>query len=458
MRVYLIKVSAGVARRARIFVHRPANTGEFRMGQKRRTVQRSKTQSYALLEHINLHHPLVELATMIDWPAIERVACDSVAPKPGRPPIRPRLIAGLLYLQHAFDLSDEEVVAMWVENPYWQVFTGETYLQTAPPMDPSSLSHWRERLGEAGMEELLAQSIEAAKRASVIKPSSLKRVIVDTTVMEKAIAYPTDSALLERSRQHLVKAAQQWHLRLRQNYNRLAPQLVRQIGQYARARQFKRMRRVLRILRTRVGRVHRELERQLDQVPASDRDRLAQLLGATKLILTQQRKDKNKLYALHAPEVECIAKGKARTPYEFGVKVSVVTTLKEGLVVGARSMPGNPYDGHTLDEALEQAEILSEVKPEQAFVDRGYKGVKIADVQTWISGQKRGVTRALRAMIKRRSAIEPTIGHMKADGKFDRNWLKGAGGDAMHAVLCGAGHNVRLILNKLKYRASPSAY
>jgi IS5 family transposase len=429
------------------------------MRQKRRAVQRSKSQDYPLLDHINPHHPLVRLAAMIDWPAIERVAPEPVAPKPGRPPIRRRLIAGLLYLQHAFDLSDEEVVAMWIENPYWQVFTGETYLQTSPPIDPSSLSRWRKRLGEAGMEELLAQSIEAAKRASAIKPSSIKRVIVDTTVMEKAVAYPTDSALLERSRKHLVKAAQQWNLRLRQNYNRLAPQLVRQIGQYARARQYKRMRRVLRMLRTRVDRVHREVARQLDQVPLQYQDKLNQLLGATKRILTQQRKDKKKLYALHAPEVECIAKGKARTPYEFGVKVSIVTTLKEGLVVGARSMPGNPYDGHTLDEALEQTEILSEVKPEQAFIDRGYKGVKIDGVQTWISGQRRGVTRALRARIKRRSAIEPTIGHMKADGKFDRNWLKGSIGDAMHAILCGAGHNVRLILNKLKYgNTSPSFY
>lgn len=417
------------------------------MSQKHTRMQRSK-MGYPLMEHINPDHPLVRLAALIDWPAIERLTPRSEGP--GRPPIRPRLIAGLLYLQHAFALSDEEVVAMWIENAYWQVFTGEVYLQTAPPIDPSSLSRWRKRLSEAVVEELLAQSIEAAKRASVIKPSSIKRVIVDTTVMEKAIAYPTDSALLERCRQHLVKAAQQSNLRLRQNYNRLAPRLLRQIGRYARARQYKRMHRLLRKLRSRVGRLYRELERQLDQVPQQHRQKLTQLLGATQRILTQRPKDKKKLYALHAPEVECIAKGKARTPYEFGVKVSVVTTLQEGLVVGARSMPGYPYDGHTLDEALEQTEILSEVKPEQAFVDRGFKGVVVDGVQIWISGQKRGVTRALRAMIKRRSAIEPTIGHMKADGKLDRNWLKGAIGDAMHAVLCGAGHNVRLILNKLK--------
>jgi IS5 family transposase len=177
---------------------------------------------------------------------------------------------------------------------------------------------------------------------------------------------------------------------------------------------------------------------------------LQELIDRTKRILSQKPKDKNKLYALHAPEVECLAKGKARTPYEFGVKVSITTTHKEGLVVGMRSMPGSPYDGHTLAEALEQAAILSEVTPEVAVVDRGYKGVAIDGVKIYHPGLRRGITRGLRAMIKRRSAIEPAIGHMKTDGKLDRNWLKGALGDAMHAVLCGAGHNLRMILRKLR--------
>lgn len=410
----------------------------------------SQRQDFPLLEHLNTRHPLIVLARLIDWNAIERVAYETMGPKHRRPPLRPRLIAGLLYLQHTFDLSDEEVVWGWVENPYWQVFTGEIYLQTEPPIDPSSLSRWRKRMGEVGVEELLAQSIEAAKRASVIKPANIKRVIVDTTVMAKAIAPPTDSVLLEKSRILLVKAARQYGLALRQNYNRLAPRLAHQVAHYAHARQFKRMRRALRALRSRVGRVQRDIERQLQRVPAAVREQLNELLGRTRRILQQRPNDKNKLYALHAPEVECISKGKARTRYEFGVKVSIVTTLTGGLVVGARSMPGNPYDGHTLHEALEQANILSEVKPEMVFVDRGYRGVEVEQVQIWRSGQKRGVTRGLKAMIQRRSAVEPTIGHMKSDGKLDRNWLKGALGDALNAVLCGAGHNLRLIINKLK--------
>jgi transposase, IS5 family len=185
---------------------------------------------------------LIGLAELINWERLGASMSENFVSRTGRPATSPCLIAGLLYLQHAFDLSDEEVVWQWVENPYWQVFTGETYLQTEPPIDPSSLTRWRKRLGEAGVEKLLAETIEAAKRAGVIKASSVKRVIVDTTVMEKAIAHPTDSRLLKRCREHLVKAAARHGLKLRQNYNREAPRLGLQIGCYAHAKQYNRMR------------------------------------------------------------------------------------------------------------------------------------------------------------------------------------------------------------------------
>ena len=242
---------------------------------------------HPLLEQINAKHPLVRLADLIDWPRLSAAMSESFTSRRGRPATSARLIAGLLYLQHAFDLSDEEVVWRWVENPYWQVFTGETYLQTQPPIDPSSLTRWRGRLGEAGIEELLAETIEAAKRAGVIKPSSVKRVIVDTTVMEKAIAHPTDSRLLERCREHLVKAAARHGLKLRQNYNREAPRLALQIGRYAHAKQYKRMRKALRTLRSRVGRVMRDVERQVAQVAEAGRATLNELIARTKRILSR---------------------------------------------------------------------------------------------------------------------------------------------------------------------------
>lgn len=327
-----------------------------------------------LREQIDAKHPLLRLTDLIDWERLDDVMSASFTSHRGRAATSTRLIAGLLYLQHGFGLSDDDVVWQWLENPYWQVFTGETYLQTKAPIDPSSLTRWRKRLGEAGVEELLAETIEAAKKAQVIRSTSLKRVIVDTTVMNKAIAHPTDSRLLERCRHHLVKEAARKGLKLRQNYNREAPRLSIQIGRYAHAKQYKRMNRALRTLRTlrsRVGRVMRDVQRQIGAVAEGHRAGLEALIAKTKRILMQRQKDKNKLYALHAPEAECISKGKARQPYEFGVQVSITTTHREGLVVGARSMPGNPYDGHTLEEALEQAAILGDVKPEVAVVDRG---------------------------------------------------------------------------------------
>jgi len=261
------------------------------------------------------------------------------------------------------------------------------------------------------------------------------------------VAHPTDSRLLNTAREKLVEAAQREGIELRQSYARVGPQKQLQAGRYAHAKQYKRMRGAIRSLRTWLGRVIRDVERKA----TTPSPQLAQILVRAKRLHAQKRDDKNKLYAWHAPEVECIAKGKARRPYEFGVKVSLAVAAKEGFVVGARSMPGNPYDGHTLAEQLEQVEILTGTRPKQAFVDRGYRGGEVPEGCTMhVSGQKRGVTAALKRWIKRRSAIEPHIGHMKSDGLLGRCHLKGAEGDAMHAVLCGAGHNLRLLLNRLR--------
>jgi IS5 family transposase len=403
-----------------------------------------------LADLINLKHPLVKLAELIDWSVFESRWAEFFPSRTGRPASSPRLIAGLLYLQHTFACSDEDLIWTWVENPYWQHFCGETYFQHEPPIDPSSMTRWRQRVGEEGVEWLLTETIEAARRGKVVKAKSFEKIIVDTTVMEKAVAYPTDSRLLERARQHLVKLADTVGITLRQNYNREAPRLAAQVGRYAHAKQFRRMNATLKSLRTVVGRVWRDIDRKLDRQDEGLSAKAASILGRVKRLLEQKPKDKNKLYSLHAPEVECISKGKARQPYEFGVKVTVATTHKEGLVVGMRSLPGNPYDGHTLPEAIEQVSILTAQKPKAVFVDKGYRGVSVDGVTIWRSGQKRGVTPSIRKAIHRRSAVEPAIGHMKNEGKLRRNWLKGSLGDALNAVLCGAGHNLRMILRAIR--------
>ncbi|WP_146591453.1 IS5 family transposase [Puniceibacterium confluentis] len=404
-----------------------------------------------LVEMIDMRHELVKLATLIDWEVFEREWAGLFPSSVGRPATPTRRVAGLFYLQHAFRLSDEAVVARWAENPYWQHFCGETFFQHRLPIDPSSMTRWRNRIGEEGVEWLLTETIKAGQRAGAVQDDHLKKITVDTTVMEKNIAHPTDARLYEVARRNLVGLARAADINLRQNYNRLGPRLSGQVGRYAHARQFKRMRKALRQLKGYTGRVLRDIERQMDTVAEGPlKARVAETTALVNRLLAQKPKDRKKLYSLHEPAVDCISKGKAHKRYEFGTKVSVATTTEGGFVVGMRALPGNPYDGHTLHEALEQVEILTDRRPDMAFVDRGYRGHGVETVKVFISGARRGVTRTIAKLLRRRSAIEPVIGHMKTDGRLTRCPLKGTEGDALFAVLCGCGHNIRMILRHLK--------
>lgn len=263
--------------------------------------------------------------------------------------------------------------------------------------------------------------------------------------------YPTDARLYEKARAKLVALAQEAGITLRQTYARKAPALAMQVGRYAHARQFKRMRKALRTLKGYTGRVMRDVRRQLSLIPDGTlRQTVLDTLVLVSRLLHQPPKGSGKIYALHEPDVDCISKGKARVRYEFGTKVSVATTIEEGFVLGIRAMPGNPYDGHTLAEALEQVEILTNQRPELAIVDRGYRGHGVEKTKVLISGTRRGLTPKLKKLLRRRSAIEPEIGHMKSDGRLARCSLKGLRGDAIFAVLCGCGHNIRKILRYLR--------
>jgi transposase, IS5 family len=404
-----------------------------------------------LVEIIDMRHELVKLAALIDWEFFEREWAGFFLSEAGRPATPSRLVAGLLYLQHAYQLSDEAVVARWVENPYYQHFCGEVFFQHRTPINPSSLTRWRNRIGEEGAEWLLTKTIEAGRASGAVDDKSLERVSVDTTVMEKNIAYPTDARLYERARQKLVALAREAGVELRQSYARLAPRLARQVGRYAHARQFKRMRKALRTLKGYTGRVMRDLRRHLRDIPAGAlREGICDALVLTGRLLDQKPKDKHKIYSLHEPEVDCISKGKARVRYEFGTKVSIAATINEGFIVGTRSMPGNPYDGHTLADALDQVEVLTDIRPALAVVDRGYRGHSVTRTRVLISGMRKGITPMLAKLLRRRSAIEAEIGHMKTDGRLTRCPLKGTEGDAIFAVLCACGHNIRKILAHLR--------
>ncbi len=283
-----------------------------------------------------------------------------------------------------------------------------------------------------------------------MRPSSLERVSVDTTVQPKAITHPTDAKLYLKALLALVRQARKCGLKLRQAHTRLAKRAAVQVGRYAHARQMRRMRRELKRLKIYLGRVYRDVARKIAGDAALSR-RFAPLLGLAERLLVQERTSKNKLYSLHAPEAVCIAKGKAHRPYEFGAKVAVAVTNREGFVLASKALEGNPYDGHTLKATVEQVLALTGVEPDRLYVDSGYRGHDYDKKErVFITRQRRGLTPTIKRELRRRSAIEAMIGHMKEDGRLSRNHLLGAAGDAMNALLVAAGHNLRLILNWLR--------
>jgi Transposase domain (DUF772) len=296
----------------------------------------------------DMSHPPARLAATIDWGVLEEQFRAVYPDKPGQPPLPTRLMAGLSILKHMHDLSDEELCARWVENPYYQFFCGEEFFRHKPPSDRSSLTRWR-RMGEEKLVALIREILSAATRTGAAKPSDFSKVIVDTTVQQKAVAFPTDAKLMHRVRERLVRLAQKHGVLLRQSYG----------GDHAR-------------------------------------------------------------------------------PSEGGQFIAHVKTL-----------PGNPYDGHTLETMIPEIEApigasLSRIVPDRAY--RGHNAPPDHRFKVYISGQKRGVTDAVKRDLRRRSDVEPVIGHAKSEHRMGRNFLKRTHGDAANAALAAAGYNFRRLL------------
>ena len=321
-------------------------------------------------------HPLVKLAGLIDWSRFDE-AFGRFYTQKGRPGLPTRLMAGLHLLKHMDGLSDEAVCARWVENPYWQYFCGEQHFRHKLPFDRSSMTRWRGRIGPDKLELLLAETIAVATATDAVPQSACTRVTIDTTVQTKAIAHPTDSHLFLRGIEWLNRLAKQHGIRLRQSFLRVARRAKVNVSRLIHGRGHAQAMRWVRKMRTWLGRLDRDIARKiagntaLENTFAVARSRIGRLLA-------QKRDDKNKLYALHAPEVECIGKGKARTRYEFGVKTSIAVTNARTaggqFIIGMQALPGSPYDGHTLSGQIEQVERLTGITVERAYVDRGYQG------------------------------------------------------------------------------------
>jgi len=395
---------------------------------------------------IDMNHALVKLARAIDWGFLEERFGEVYEDVPGRPPLPTRLMAGLAILKHMHDLSDEVLCERWVENPYYQHFCGEVFFRHALPFDRSSLTRWRQRMGADRLQALLQESLSVATKTGAAKPADFSRQIVDTTVQPKAVMFPTDARLLNRARERLVRLAKEHNVPLRQSYVRVGKFALIKHQRYAHAKQFKRANRALRKLRTYLGRVIRDIDRKTRDDERL-RDVFAMPLHRARVVREQKRRQRGaKIYSLHAPEVECIGKGKAHRPYEFGVKVSVATPLKRSkggqFVSHVKALPGNPYDGHTLETVIPEIERLTGNTLARILADAGYRGHNAPashKFRVFTQGQKRRVTPAIKRELKRRAAVEPVIGHLKAEHRMGRNhldasknlWRLGAGRDSI---------------------------
>ena len=409
---------------------------------------------------IDARHRLVLLAARIDWAALETRFAGRFVSERGRPALPVRLMVGLHLLGQIKNLSDEAVCAAWVENPYFQHFCGETFFQHTLPADRSSISRWRLRIKEEDLEVMLAATVTMATKSGAVKPGQLERVTVDTTVATKAVAHPTDSHLMVRAIEHLNATAEACGVRVRQSYLRVSAHARREAARLIHGRGHKQAMAHLRFIRIRLGRLIRDITAKTKPEDRGPGTRLATVLERATTIHAQafgKKPEGGKLYAFHAPEVECIAKGKARVRYEFGVKASFAVTNARcpggQFVLGAQVRPGLAYDGHTLKDQLAQVTRITGAQVQRAYVDRGYRGhgIKEADGPTVYVSHTRGITSStIKRELRRRNAIEPVLGHMKAYGRLERQAYAGTHGDTYAIMMAAIGHNLRLLLAWLK--------
>ena len=369
---------------------------------------------------IDMRHEFVRLFGLIDWKRFDEAFGELYAEK-GRPGLPTRLMVGLHLIKHARGLSDEQVCAQWLENAYFQYFSGETYFQAALPLDRTSMSVWRGRIGPEKLEALIAETLAAARRAGAVEPSRAGDHRHDGADQSRRPSDRQPSALA--GDRMAEPDGEEAGVAVRQSYLRVARHARREVGRLMHAGQRKQAERWVRKLRTWTGRLTRDIERKTVGEPDLVGAR-AFVLDRVKRLLAQKRDDKNKLYALHALEVECIAKGKARTRYEFGVKVSIAVTNARAaggqFVLGIQTMPGLPYDGHTLKDQIAQVERLTGEKVARVYVDKGYRGHGLAAPEIHVTQSPGQRSPTVKRELRRRAAVEPVIGHAKSDGLLDQ--------------------------------------
>jgi IS5 family transposase len=399
---------------------------------------------FTFSDTLNQKHPLYILANKIDWSIFQKAFEPLYCANNGRPAKPIRLMVGLLMLKHIRNISDESVVEQWSENIYYQYFCGETSFMPGVPCEASELVHFRKRIGEEGIELILKESIRING-----EDSHDDNVNIDTTVQEKNITFPTDSKLHKKIINKCKAIAKKEKLPIRQTYTQVLKKLNTDQRFRNHPKNKAKAKKADKKVKTIAGRLTRELERNLPPDSKHQNE-----VVVFKQIIGQSKSSKNKIYAIHEPEVCCISKGKEHKKYEFGNKASFVKT-DTGVIVGALGFR-NEFDGHTLDPVLKQVNRLVGKSPKVAKVDRGYRGKKqIGETEILIpSTPKKSLNYYQRKKIskahKKRAAIEPIIGHIKTDHRLNRNFYKGVTGDNINIMLAAAGFNFKRMMNKWK--------
>lgn len=401
-----------------------------------------------LLNLINPEHELCQLAKKINWEQLEKDLEPNYS-RIGRPSVPIRTIVGLLLLKQIYNLGDETVMERWVENPYWQHFSGEIYFQYRPPFDPSDFVHFRKRMGEEGMQRIFKESILLFSKEELKK--EVKEVRVDTTVQEKNITFPTDRKLYEKVIAYCFRIARKEGIELKCSFPREARKLRTALRFSHHPRHHKKKVKLEKQFYRLTVKIHNSLVNRMDPENGEHDD----IFDLMYRILTQKRNDSDKVYSIHEPEVHCIAKGKEHKKYEFGNKSSFAYTRLGGIIVGALAFEGNPFDGHTLKPQIEQVKELTGIAPRYAIVDRGYKGqnqigrTKVVMPKN-LKRESRYLKKKREERCRSRSGVEALISHLKLDHRMLRNYLKGTQGDKINTLMAAAAYNMKKWMAKRK--------
>lgn len=401
-----------------------------------------------LKQIINPQDSLVILASEIDWKELEKEFAPLYS-NTGQPSCPVRLMSGLLILKQLFNKGDETIIETWIQNPYFQYFCGEQYFQWEEPCDPSDLVHFRKRIGEHGVNKIFSQSVKLHQN----KIDKCNEVLIDTTVQEKNITYPTDVKLHRKIIDQCNEIAKNEGLQLRQTYTRTVKEILIQNRFAHHPKRKKQARKAKKRLRTIAGRQLRDLTRQLES--NENKTKYENKLEVFERILKQQKSDSKKVYSIHEPSVSCIAKGKIHKPYEFGTKTSFATLPKHNIVVGVACFEGNPHDSKTIEKTLEHIRTICNKIFKEAIADRGYRGIKLMSGTKIVTPEKkRYINQYQRKKIQKqcrsRAAIEPIIGNMKSQYRLGRNYLKGVNGDIINALMAAASINFKSRLREIK--------